>query len=336
MAGDLEGDGDTVVSGVARLQEAEAGQLSFCALPEYRQLVARTGASALLVPRDFQPPEDAPERLALLRVDNPYLAVATAVRHFHPETLPERSIHPSAVVDASARIGRHVGVGAGAVIEAGVEIGENSLIGAGTVLAESVVIGTDCRVHANVTLYPAVRLGDRVILHAGVVLGADGFGYVEDGAEHLKIPQVGTVVVEDDVEIGANSCVDRAALGETRIARGTKIDNLVQIGHNCHVGANTVLCGQVGLGGSAVIGEGVMIGGQAGVGGHIRVGDGVRVAGGTGVTNSVSDGETVGGYPHMEISRWRRAMAALRSLPDLLRRVRRLEAALEDSKVEDE
>lgn len=335
LGGQLEGDGARRVSGVARLGDAGADEISFCALGDYRHLVAGTEAAAVIVDRSFDPPPETRADLAFIRVDNAYLAVATAVRHFHPEVLPERSIHPGAAIDPTATLADGVAVGAGTVIGANAAIGRDTIIGAGCVLAEGIEIGADCRLHANVTLYPSVRIGDRVIVHAGVVLGADGFGYATDRGRHVKIPQVGGLVIEDDVEIGANACIDRAALGVTRVARGTKIDNLVQIGHNCQVGADSILCGQVGVGGSTVIGKGVMIGGQAGLGGHLHIGDGVRIAAASGVTNSLADGATVAGYPHMEASRWRRAMAALRSLPELVRRVRRLEAALAD-KVDNE
>jgi UDP-3-O-[3-hydroxymyristoyl] glucosamine N-acyltransferase len=336
VGGTLEGDEGVCVRGVAGLDDAGAEHLSFCALPEYRRLIAGTEAAAVIVGRSFVAPRGTPGDLALIRVDNPYLAVATVVRHFFPETDTDGAIHPSALIDPSAELGSGVAVEARAVIGPGCRVGSNSRIGAGCVLADGTVVGADCTLHPNVTIYRSVRVGDRVILHAGAVVGSDGFGYALDAGKHLKIPQVGGVVIEDDVEVGANTCIDRGALGDTRIARGAKIDNLVQIGHNCEIGPDSVLCGQAGLGGSTVIGKGVMIGGQAGLRGHLKVGDGVMVAGGSGVTSSVPAGTMVAGYPGLEVSRWRRAMAALKTLPRLVRRVRRLEAVLEDSKKENE
>jgi len=336
LGGTLEGDEGTRVSDVARLDEAGAEHLTFCALGEYRSHVVQTAASAVIVPRDFEPPSGMRRELALIRVDNPYLAVAAAVRHFHPEPELERVVHPSAVVEPEVTLGVGVGVGACAVIGGGSRIGDNTLIGPGCVLAPGTVIGSDCRLHANVSIYPSVRIADRVIVHAGVVLGADGFGYAPLDGKQIKIPQVGGVVIEDDVEIGANACIDRAALGVTRVGRGAKIDNLVQIGHNCDIGEDTVLCGQAGLGGSTVLGKGVLVGGQVGFSGHLRVGDGARIAAGSGITNSLPAGITVSGNPHMEVSRWRRAMAAVRNLPDLVRRVRHLEETLADSRKENE
>ncbi len=321
---------------MARLSEASADEVSFCALVEYRQQVADTGAAAVIVAVDFEPPAGTPVDLALIRVDNPYLAAASVVHHFFPEREPAAAIHPSAVIADSAEIGDGVAVGPWAIVGEDCVIGAGTRLGAGCVLADGTRVGADCRMLPNVTVYPSVVVGDRVIVHAGAVLGSDGFGYAIDGGKHVKIPQVGGVVIGDDVEIGANACIDRAALGTTRIAHGTKIDNLVQIGHNCDVGPDSILCGQVGVAGSTRIGKGVMIGGQAGVGGHLSVGDGAMIAGGSGVTSTVAAGTRVGGYPHLEASRWRRVVAALRTLPELVRRVRRLETRLAGEEEEEE
>ncbi len=332
----VEGDEGISVHGVAGLQDADAHELSFCALPEYRQLVAETEAAGVIVSRSFTVPSGTRDDLALIRVDNPYLAVATVVSHFVPQSATAGTVDATAVIAESAELAEGVSVGARAVIGEDCAIGANTHIGAGCVLADGTRIGRDSCLYPNVTVYSSVTIGDRVIVHAGVVLGADGFGYATEEGRHLKIPQVGGVTIEDDVEIGANSCIDRGALGTTKVERGTKIDNLVQIGHNCVVGPDSILCGQVGLGGSAVVGKGVMIGGQAGLRGHIKVGDGVMIAGGSGVTSSVPNGHVVAGYPQLEVSRWRRAMAAVKALPDVLRRLRRVEAALEESKKETE
>jgi len=336
VGGSLEGAADLSVLGIAGLRDATADQVSFCALPEYRQQVADTGAAAVIVGVDFKPPAGTPVDLALIRVDNPYLAVADLVHHFFPEREPPPSIHPSAVIADSAKIGDDVAVGPRTVVGEDCVIGAGTRLGAGCVLADGTRIGDDCRMFPNVTVYPSVVIGDRVIIHAGAVLGADGFGYATDGGKQVKIPQVGGVVIGDDVEIGANACIDRAGLGTTRIGHGTKIDNLVQIGHNCEVGPDSVLCGQVGVAGSTRIGEGVLVGGQAGLGGHLSIGDGAMIAGGSGVTSAVAAGTRVGGYPHLEASRWRRVVAALRTLPELVRRVRRLEAKLAAEEEEEE
>lgn len=322
--------------GIAGLGDATADDVSFCALVEYRGQVADTGAAAVIVAADFEATSRTPVDLALIRVDNPYLATGKVVHHFCPPQEAAAAIHPSAVIADSAEIGDNVSVGPRAVVGEDCVIGSGTRLGAGCTLADGTRVGADCRMYPNVTLYRSVVVGDRVIIHAGAVLGADGFGYATDDGKHVKIPQVGGVVIEDDVEIGANACIDRAALGTTRIAHGTKIDNLVQIGHNCDVGPDTILCGQVGVAGSTRIGKGVLIGGQAGVGGHLSVGDGAMIAGGSGVTSTVAAGTQVGGYPHLEASRWRRVVATLRTLPELARRVRRLEARLASEEEEEE
>ena len=336
VGGTLDGDAATSISGVARLADARADEVSFCALVEYRDRVTETAAAAVIVANEFRLPPGTREGLALIRVDNPYLAVAGVVEHFCAEESPPPSIHPSAEIAGSAQIGDRVSIGARVVVGENTVVGEGTTLAAGCVLGDGTRLGADCRLFPNVTLYPSVVVGDRVVIHAGAVLGADGFGYALEAGKHVKIPQVGGVVIEDDVEIGANTCIDRAALGTTRVARGTKIDNLVQIGHNCDVGADSILCGQVGVSGSTEIGKGVMIGGQAGIGGHLTVGDGAMIAGGSGVTSKVAAGTQVGGYPHFEAARWRRVVAALRTLPELVRRVRRLEATLAGEEKEEE
>lgn len=336
VGGALDGDIDGNILSIARLEDATMDEVSFCALREYRGHLSGTGAAAVIVANDFEPPRDVRDKLAFIRVDNPYLAVAQVVNYFFPEDEFPPSIHPSAVIDDSAEIGEDVSVNARVVIGANCSIGARTRLGAGCVLAEDARVGSDCHLLPNVTLYPAVVIGDRVVIHAGAVVGSDGFGYATEGDKHVKIPQVGDVVIGDDVEIGANACIDRAALGTTLIADGTKIDNLVQIGHNCEVGPNSILCGQVGVSGSTQIGEGVLIGGQAGLNGHLTVGDGAMIAGGSGVTSSVPAGCQVGGYPHLEASRWRRVVAALRTLPELGRRVHRLEAMHAGEKEEEE
>jgi UDP-3-O-[3-hydroxymyristoyl] glucosamine N-acyltransferase len=264
--------------------------------------------------------------IATLRADNPYLCFAEALTLFHRPLRPAPGIHPTAVVAASARVAEPVSVGPYAVIGENVVIGPGAIIHPHVTIYAGVQIGRDFVAHAGVVVREHVRLGDRVILHGGVVLGSDGFGFMTDkSALQLKVPQIGRVVLEDDVEVGANSCIDRATTGVTRVRRGTKIDNLVQVAHNCEVGAHSFLAAQVGIAGSTKIGRGVQMGGQAGAAGHLTIGDGVQVAAQSGVPNSVAAGTVVGGYPAIEVGLWRRTSAALLRLPELLRRVRRLE-----------
>jgi len=333
---ETEGDEDPLIGGVASLEDAAVGDISYLTDGRYRRYLASTAASAVIIGHDMELPDDSRAGLSFLRVDNPYLALGATLEILKPRLPPAPGVHPTAVLAEGVELGDAVHVGARAVIGELACVGERSVVSAGCVLAAGVQLGSDCILYPNVTLYDDVILGDRVIVHSGTVLGSDGFGYAQDGDRHVKIPQTGGVIIEDDVEIGANSCVDRATLGVTRIAQGTKIDNMVQIGHNCQIGAHTIICGQVGLSGTTKIGAGVMMGGQAGTAGHLTIGDGAMVAGGTGVINTIAPGAKVAGYPHQEISSWRRVTAALRKLPDLMRRVSRLESATGIGREEDE
>lgn len=328
VGGRIEGDDQRRVEALAVLEEAGPRDLSFCGRGIYRRHVASTGAAAVLVSEDFEPPDGTPENLAWIRVADPYLALAALLEELVERRRPEPGIDPTAVLADDVEVGEGVHVGAGVVLATGVRLGPGTAVHPGCVLGEGVVVGRDCLLHASVTLYEGVSLGDRVIVHSGAVLGADGFGYARDGRRHVKIPQVGGVEIADDVEIGANACVDRGTLGPTRIGPRTKIDNMVQIGHNCTIGADCAVSGQVGLGGTTRVGDGVLMGGQAGFAGHLRVGDGARIAGRTGVISDVPSDGRVAGYPHQDVAGWRRAVAAFRRLPELLRRVRRLEKAL--------
>ena len=302
------------------LEEAGPGDVAFLANPRYASQAATTKASAIIVPADAG---DLP--CATLRTANPYLAFAEVLGLFHVPRQPPPGIHPTAVVAADARIAEPASIGAYAVIGDGVEIGAGATIHPHVTIYPGVRIGRSFTAHAGVVVREDVVIGDRVVLHSGVVLGADGFGFAPTPQGAVKIPQTGNVVVEDDVEIGANTTVDRATLGATMIRRGAKLDNLVMVGHNCEVGAHSFLAAQVGLAGSTKIGRGVQMGGQAGAAGHLTIGDGVQVVAQSGVPNSVPAGRIVGGYPAMEVTRWRRISAALLRLPELLQRVRRLE-----------
>jgi UDP-3-O-[3-hydroxymyristoyl] glucosamine N-acyltransferase len=320
VEGRLEGDPDRVVRGVASLEDAGPDDLSFVAARRHAEAAARSRAGALLA----VPGADLPGR-PVIRVEQPYLAVAAVLRALHPEPAPAPGVHPSAWVAASAR------VDPGATVDAFVVVGEGSEVEAGAVLHPHVVVGAGCRVGAGSVLHPhvvlrgGVTLGRRVVVHAGAVLGADGFGYAFDGRRHVKIPQVGRVVVGDDVEIGANAAVDRAMLGETVIGPGTKIDNLVQIGHNVAVGRDAIIVAQAGIAGSSRIGDLAVLGGQVGVADHVTIGAGAQVGAQSGVAADVPAGGRVLGSPAIPAAQARRAMAAGPRVPELLHALRRLE-----------
>ena len=320
----LEGDGEVEIVRVAGIQHAEPGDLTFLANARYEAAVAHTRASAVLL-RDGAPPAPC----ATLRTPDPYLAFARAVAFFAPAWRPAAGIHALAAVAADASIGRDVSIGAFVSIGEGAAIGDNTVVFPNVTIGPGARIGTDCVIHSNVAIRERVVIGSRVVLQNGVVIGGDGYGFVRRGdGTHEKIPQVATVVIEDDVELGANATVDRPAVGETRIRSGTKIDNLVQIGHGVTVGRNVLMAAQVGIAGSTDVEDDVVFGGQVGVGGHLTIGRGSVAVGQSGVTNSLEPGAMVAGYPAIDSRQWRRASVVFKRLPELKRRVKELEARL--------
>ncbi|MBI2187854.1 MAG: UDP-3-O-(3-hydroxymyristoyl)glucosamine N-acyltransferase [Acidobacteria bacterium] len=320
----LEGDGDVEIVRVAGIQNAQPGDLTFLANPKYESALPRTRASAVLLREDAPP---AP--CAMLRTPDPYLAFARAVALFAPAWRPAPGVHAQAAVAPDAHIGRNVSIGAFVVVGDGVTIGDNTVIFPNVTIGPGARIGSDCVVHSNVAIRERVAIGNRVILQNGVVVGADGYGFVRRGdGTHEKIPQIADVVIEDDVELGANTTVDRPAVGETRIRSGTKIDNLVQIGHGVSVGRNVLLAAQVGIAGSTDIEDDVIFGGQVGVGGHLTIGRGSVAVGQSGITHSLPPGSMVAGYPAIESGTWRKASVLFKRLPELKRRIEELEARL--------
>ena len=321
----LEGDGDAEIVRVAGIEEAEPGDLTFLANPKYESALAHTGASAVLL-RD-----DAPAApCAMLRTPDPYLAFARAVGLFAPPWRPAAGVHSLAAVAGDAQLGRNVAIGAFVVVGEGVTIGDNTVVFANVTIGPGARIGDDCLIHSNVAIRERVTIGNRVVLQNGVVIGSDGYGFVRRGdGTHEKIPQVASVVIEDDVELGANTTVDRPAVGETRIRQGTKIDNLVQIGHGVSVGRNVLMAAQVGIAGSTDVEDDVIFGGQVGVGGHLTIGRGAVAVGQSGVTKSLRPGAMVAGYPAIDSHEWRRASVLFKRLPELKRRIEELEKRLE-------
>ncbi len=317
----LEGDGRFEVSGVAALGEAGATDLAFVRSPARARDLAGCGAGALIAP----PGVDTGGR-PTLRSERPGLDFARAVRRILPAPRPAPGVHPSAHVDAGAEVDARAAVGPGCAVGPGARIGPRSVLHANVTLYADVHLGADCEIYAGCVLREGTRLGDRVRLQPGVVLGGDGFGYEADEQGRLEaVPQVGRVVLEDDVEIGANATVDRATLGETRIARGSKLDNLVQVGHNCVVGPDAVLVAQAGLGGSTTVERGAVLMARAGVVDHVRVGAGAYVGPGSGVTGDLAPGARVLGSPHVDLALARRIFASLRRLPGLFARLRAVE-----------
>jgi UDP-3-O-[3-hydroxymyristoyl] glucosamine N-acyltransferase len=317
IGGGVEGDGSRAISGIAALAEAGAEQVSFLANPRYAPLMATTGAGAVVVGERFR----GKTRAALIRCGNPDLAFARIAGLFAPAGPRDaQGVHPSAVVAGEARLGPQVCVGALAFIDEGVDIGQGTVIRPGVYVGRGVRIGRDCLIYPKVAIREHTVIGDRVIIHSGAVIGADGFGYAASDGRLVKIPQIGRVVIEDDAEIGANVTIDRARFGETVIGCGVKIDNLVQIGHNVRVGANTVIVAQCAIAGSTTLGQGCVLGGQVAIDGHLVIGDRVRIAAKSGVTKSWPAGSVISGYPAVEHREDLRLMAALRRLAEGSRR----------------
>lgn len=325
LGGDCEGDPDLVITGIAGIREAEPGQISFLANGRYQGYVKATQASALIVGRQTEV-----NGLPAVRVDDPYLCFLKAIQLF---SQPLRGTFPPGIselarVAPSARLGADCHVGDFVHIGEDCVIGERVVLMPGSVVLDRVSIGDDSLIFPTVTLREDSQLGQRVIVHAGTVVGSDGFGYAWDGTAHRKIPQIGHVEIGDDVELGANVCIDRATTGVTRIEAGCKIDNLVQIAHNVRIGRNSVVVAQVGISGSTRVGENVKIAGQAGIIGHIEIGDRAQVGAQAGVTKSVEPGTAVSGYPARPHDQAMRLQAVLARLPELARRVRELEEEL--------
>jgi UDP-3-O-[3-hydroxymyristoyl] glucosamine N-acyltransferase len=316
----LHGDAGQLVRGVAPLESAGPEEVSFVTSPKYRRLAVASAAGALVVGPETQD-LDRP----LLRVASPQAAFIVLLRLFHPEPPVEPGVHPAACVAAGAHVDLTAAVAAGAVVERDAVIGPRTFVGALSYVGRGAVLGADVRLYPRVVVREGVRLGDRVIVHPGAVLGADGFGYAFDGAAHQKIPQVGGLIIEDDVEIGANTAIDRATMGATIVRRGTKIDNLVQIGHNCDIGEHVILVGQVGVSGSCKIGSRAVLAGQVGVADHVTIGEAAILTAQAGVAGDVPPGEVWAGYPARPAAQTRRIWVAEAMLPELLKRVRSLE-----------
>lgn len=316
----LEGDAKVEIKGVAGIEEAREGELTFLANRRYRPILATTRASAILISR-----EEGLVRLAALRSENPYLDFARAIELFHAAPNFLQGIHPTAVITKSAKIGTGAHIGPYCFVDENVEIGCRAVLHSFVVIYRGAQIGDDFFAHSHSAVRENCRIGNRVILQNGVVVGSDGFGYARQAdGRWYKMRQAGTAVIEDDVEIQAGSAIDRATIGETRIGRGVKIDNLVQVGHACRVGEDSLLCGQVGLAGTTRIGKRCILAGQVGAAGHLTIGDGATLTAQSGAPTDVPPGAIYSGYPAMENLSWRKSVAVFHRLPDLQKEVREL------------
>jgi UDP-3-O-[3-hydroxymyristoyl] glucosamine N-acyltransferase len=320
----VEGDSAIEIRRVAKIEEAGPGDLTFLANPKYASKLASTRASAVIMNGAAVA---AP--CAVLRSQSPYLTFARAAQVLSPDRPPAAGVHPLAFVSEDAIVDPSATISAFAVVGAHASVGARTIIHPHAVIGDGTVVGADCIIHAHVSIRERCTIGSRVILQNGAVVGSDGYGFAQRGdGSHEKIPQTAPVVIEDDVEIGANTTVDRPAVGETRIKAGTKIDNLVQIAHGVVLGRHVLLAAQVGIAGSTVVGDYVQFGGQVGVGGHLTIGDRAKAVGQSGITNSVAADTFVSGYPAIDNSEWRRSSAVFRKLPEMRKQLRALEDRL--------
>ena len=320
LSATLEGDPTLEISGVAGIEDATPGTLTFLANRKYRSALATSKASAVLVAT-----EEVPPSMSALRSKNPYLDFARAIELFHPAPKYAPSIHPTAVIAQSAKIGAGSHIGPYCFIDEGVIIGQRAVLHSHVTIYRDARIGDDFFAHSHARVRESCVIGSGVILQNGVTIGSDGFGFAREssGAWH-KIRQSGITVIGDDVEIQAHSVIDRATVGRTSIARGAKIDNLVQVGHACEVGEDTLLCGQVGLAGTSKVGNSCILAGQVGVAGHLTIGDGATITSQSGVPSDVPPRALYSGYPSIDNAQWRKSVAVFNRLPELQRELRRL------------
>ena len=322
----FEGKGSTEIYGFNSLEKAKKGDFSFLYHRRYRPFLEKTKASAVIIPFG-----EKFDRIPVIRSENPYLTFIRAIEFFYQQYLPQPEIHPAALIHSSAKIGKDVAIGAYSCIGEEVEIGAGTIIFPLVAIYPKVRIGERTVIHSGVSIREGTRIGNKVIIHNGAVIGSDGFGYLQDNDDsHIKIPQTGVVILEDKVEIGANTTIDRAALGETLIKKGTKIDNLVQVAHNVEIGENSLLAGQAGIAGSSKLGKKAVMGGQAGVADHVTIGDNVQMAAQAGIMKDIPPNSRVAGSPHLDSRTYMKIIAALPQIPELLKTVKSLKVKIEE------
>ena len=332
LKGEIEGNPDAIVNTVAKIEEGHQGTLSFLANPKYEQYLYTTKSSIVLVNKNFVP--SAKIEATLIKVDNAYDAFATLLRLIDQARPRKKGIHPTAIIESTATIGQDIFIGPYAYI------GENCKIGDGCSIHPHVFIGDNTQIGRNCTLNPGVKIyhdsviGENCVIHAGTIIGSDGFGFApQSESEFMKIPQIGNVVIEDNVEIGANVAIDRATMGSTIIHKGVKIDNLIQIGHNVEIGENTVMAGQVGIAGSTKVGKNCMFAGQVGIAGHLKIADGTKIGAQSGVPGNVrKENSILTGYPAIDHKEFLRSSVIFRKLPELKAKVDEMAKEIESLK----
>ena len=330
IQGVVVGDENATVQTFAKIEEGMPGAISFLANPKYAPYIYETQSSIVLVNKDFEPEKEI--KTTLIKVDNAYESIAKLLTLYEMSKPKKNGINPLASIAASAQIGENVYVAPYAVIGEGVVIGDNTQIHANAVIGDYAKIGKNCIIYPNATVYHECRIGNNVILHAGSVIGADGFGHAPAADGYEKIPQIGIVILEDNVEVGANTCIDRATMGATIIRKGVKLDNLIQVAHNVEVGANTVMASQCGIAGSTKVGEWCMFGGQVGVAGHSKIGDRLTVGAQTGIPGNMKGNQTVMGSPAIDAKLFARASVINKRLPEMYSTLNALQKEVEELK----
>lgn len=331
LNGEIVGNAQVTVNGLAKIEEGHAGALSFLSNPKYEEYIYTTGSSVCIVNKTFEPSKVLPETLTLVKVEDAYACFAKLLEVYSQMNKKQPKIEQPSFVSDSATLGEGLYLGAFAYIGDNAKIGNNVLIYPNAYIGENVVIGDGTVVHPGATIYAECKVGSNCIIHAGVIIGADGFGFAPDeNGEYQKVPQIGNVILEDNVEVGSNTTIDRATMGSTIIRRGVKIDNLCQIAHNVEVGRNTAMAAQVGIAGSAKIGEQVMIGGQAGISGHLHIADGTKIVAQSGIPSTVKKADTLMGSPGIPMDDFKKSYFGFRKLPYILTKLQELDKKIKE------
>lgn len=330
IQGVIEGDENATVHTFAKIEEDIPGAISFLSNPKYTHYIYDTQSSIVLVNKDFAPEKEV--KATLIRVDNAYESLAKLLNLYEMSKPKKTGVDPLAYIAPTAKIGQNVYIAPFACVADGAEVGDNTVLHPHATVGTSAKVGSDCILYPHATVYHDCRVGNHCILHAGSVIGADGFGFAPSPEGYEKIPQIGIVILEDNVEVGANTCIDRATMGATIIRKGVKLDNLIQIAHNVEVGSHTVMASQVGIAGSTKVGEWCMFGGQTGLAGHIKIGNKVNLGAQSGVPGSIKDGQNLIGTPPMELKAYFKSSAVFRKLPDMYHELNSLKKEIEELK----
>lgn len=331
LNGEIVGDPQATVVGLAKIEEGQPGSLSFLSNPKYEEYIYVTKSTICIVNKTFEPLKQLPSTLTLIKVDDAYACFAKLLEVYNQMSKKQPKIENPSYIAENATIGEGLYLGAFAYIGENAKIGNNVVIYPNAYIGENVVIGDGCTIHPGASIYADCKIGNNCTIHAGVIIGADGFGYAPDEkGEFQKVPQIGNVVLEDNVEVGSNSTIDRATMGSTIIRKGVKIDNLCQVAHNVEIGKNTAMAAQVGIAGSAKIGENVMIGGQAGISGHLHIADGTKIVAQSGVPSSVKKADTLMGSPAISLDDFKKSYFGFRKLPFILNKIQELEKKIKE------